>query len=74
MKTERIIKVRKILEIITFSVIFTVMINSFFGTNFIRKIKNNNKRIKVYYLMDSRLLGAGPLNEGRVDGSGCIEI
>jgi len=74
METERITKVRKVLEIITFSVIFTVMINSFFGTNFIRKIKNNDKGIKVYYLMDFRLLGAGSLNEGRVNGSGCIEI
>lgn len=74
METERIAKIRKILEVITFSVILTVMINSFFGINYIRKMRNNHRELKVYYLMDFRLFGAGYLNKSRINGSSGIEI
>jgi len=71
---QKILKPRIILEIITFSVIITAMINCFLCINSIRKVKNIQNGLKAYYLMDFRLFGRGSLDEGRGRVYGCIEI
>lgn len=74
MEMQKILKPRIILEVITFSVIITAMINCFLGINSIRKVKNNQNGLKAYYLMDFRLFGRGSLDEGRGRVCGRIEI
>lgn len=64
MELQKITRIRKILELIVFSVILLALLHSFSCITIIRKIKGNNKALKVYYLMDFRLLDGRYLNKG----------
>lgn len=67
MELQKIVRIRKILELIVFSAILLVLLHSLSGIKLIRKIKGNEKALKAYYLMDFRLLDARYLNEGYID-------
>ena len=67
MELQRIARIRKVLELIAFSMIMLALIHSFCGISFIKKIRGGNKAFKVYYLMDFRLLDARFLNGGYID-------
>jgi hypothetical protein len=69
METQTITRVRRTLELIVFFMIIAAIMGTFFSANFIRKIKNTSRAVKVYYLMDYRMLNRDFLSEeknGRV--------
>lgn len=64
METQKLIKLRIILEIITFSVVFLSAFNCFWGASHLFNARRHKQALKVYYLMDFRLFGAGRLHKG----------
>jgi hypothetical protein len=59
MEMQVITRVRRVLEFIAFFMILAAIAGTFFSANFIRRIKNTGRAIKVYYLMDYRILNRG---------------